>query len=259
MSFWRDHMPDGMLLRSASDWHLDVAGVATIESFLAGRGTTPAAAEPLSRDLYLAYVEWFAAQKQLEPVPLHVSRLDRDGRRRAAGDAGGRQHGDGPVGRAGAGDGCAPAGPGGAGGAAAARQLAAQPGRGRPRGRGRSSLPARRRPAERVRVGGAARRGRCRRRRRRAPARHPGVRRLRLVVDRADRRPHGRRPRLVRPADRRRAGRPAGPALGRGPAQARAVARRPAAAVGGAGPTADVAHHRAPAARRRGRGDVRRR
>ena len=79
MSFWRDHMPAGMLLRSASDWHLDVAGVATIESFLAGRGTTPAAAEPLSRDLYLAYVEWFATQKQLEPVPLHVSRLDRAG------------------------------------------------------------------------------------------------------------------------------------------------------------------------------------
>ena len=79
MSFWRDHMPAGMLLRSASDWHLDVAGEATIESFLAGRGTTPAAAEPLGRDLYLAYVAWFAAQKQLEPVPLHVSRLDRDG------------------------------------------------------------------------------------------------------------------------------------------------------------------------------------
>jgi len=79
MSFWREHMPEGMLLRSASDWHLDVAGDATIEAFLATRGTTPGAAEPLSRELYLAYVEWFAAEKGLHPVPLHVSRLDRDG------------------------------------------------------------------------------------------------------------------------------------------------------------------------------------
>lgn len=79
MSFWRDHMPDGMVLRSASDWHLDVAGEATIEAFLAGRGTTPAAAEPLTRRLYLEYVEWFSAQKQLDPLPVHVTRLDRDG------------------------------------------------------------------------------------------------------------------------------------------------------------------------------------
>ena len=35
MSFWRGQMPAGMLLRSASDWHLDVQGVATIEAFLA--------------------------------------------------------------------------------------------------------------------------------------------------------------------------------------------------------------------------------
>ena len=79
MSFWRDHMPDGMLLRSASDWHLDVAGEATIEAYLAEVGTTPAEAEPLTRQLYLAYVEWFARQKELTPVPLHVTRLDRDG------------------------------------------------------------------------------------------------------------------------------------------------------------------------------------
>ena len=76
MSFWRDHMPDGMLLRSASDWHLDVQGVATIEAFLATRGLTPTEAEPLTRELYLDYCAWFAAEKRIVADPQHVLRLD---------------------------------------------------------------------------------------------------------------------------------------------------------------------------------------
>ncbi len=78
MSFWREQMPAGMLLRSASDWHLDTAGDATIEAFLETRGLTPTTAEPLSRELYLDYCAWFAEQKELRPVPQHVDRLDRD-------------------------------------------------------------------------------------------------------------------------------------------------------------------------------------
>ena len=77
MSFWRERMPVGMLLRSASDWHLDVQGVATIDAFLATRGRAAASAEPLSRDLYLDYCEWFQREKAIEPLPLHVARLDR--------------------------------------------------------------------------------------------------------------------------------------------------------------------------------------
>jgi 2-polyprenyl-6-methoxyphenol hydroxylase-like FAD-dependent oxidoreductase len=48
MAFWREHMPAGMYLRSAADWHLDAAGVCTIERFLATLGLTRSDAEPLS-------------------------------------------------------------------------------------------------------------------------------------------------------------------------------------------------------------------
>ena len=37
MSFWREHMPAGMFLRSGPDWHLDAAGVHTLEAWLAPR------------------------------------------------------------------------------------------------------------------------------------------------------------------------------------------------------------------------------
>jgi cation diffusion facilitator CzcD-associated flavoprotein CzcO len=76
MSFWQQQMPAGMLLRSASDWHLDVQGVATIEAFLATRSLTPARAEPLTRELYLDYCDWFAAEKGIVAEPQHVLRLD---------------------------------------------------------------------------------------------------------------------------------------------------------------------------------------
>ena len=50
MEFWHTHMPHGMYLRSACDWHLDPANVATIERFLALQGRTPADVEPLWQD-----------------------------------------------------------------------------------------------------------------------------------------------------------------------------------------------------------------
>ncbi|HET9946003.1 MAG TPA: dimethylaniline monooxygenase, partial [Actinomycetes bacterium] len=79
MWFWKERMPAGLLLRSASDWHLDFQGEATIEAFLATRGLTASEAEPLTRDLYLDYCAWFAEAKTIEPVPQHVRVLDSDG------------------------------------------------------------------------------------------------------------------------------------------------------------------------------------
>jgi cation diffusion facilitator CzcD-associated flavoprotein CzcO len=76
MEFWKNHMPAGMLLRSASDWHLDVAGRETIERFLAEQGLTPADVEPLSRDFYLAYGQWFQERKQITPIERYVHTLD---------------------------------------------------------------------------------------------------------------------------------------------------------------------------------------
>ena len=76
MSFWQQQMPAGMLLRSASDWHLDAQGVATIEAFLATRGLTAGQAEPLTRELYLDYCDWFVGEKAIVAEPQHVLRLD---------------------------------------------------------------------------------------------------------------------------------------------------------------------------------------
>ncbi len=77
MSFWREHMPKGMILRSACDWHLDPADRDTIERFLATRGQTPGDVEPLSLAFYLDYAEWFQARKGLRVRDARVIRLER--------------------------------------------------------------------------------------------------------------------------------------------------------------------------------------
>ena len=83
MHFWHAHMPAGMYLRSACDWHLDPQEVDTIEAFLHSRGQTPDAVTPLSLDLYLEYARWFQARKHIDPLRVFVERLDTlDGDRR---------------------------------------------------------------------------------------------------------------------------------------------------------------------------------
>ena len=77
MSFWRDHMPAGMYLRLAGDWHLDPAGTDTIERFLGLQGRTRADVEPLSLAFYLSYADWFQQQKRVAPLPVHVRELRR--------------------------------------------------------------------------------------------------------------------------------------------------------------------------------------
>ena len=77
MEFWQTHMPDGMYLRSACDWHLDPANTATIERFLALQGRTAADVDPLSLQFYLSYAQWFQEQQQIAALPLYVERLDR--------------------------------------------------------------------------------------------------------------------------------------------------------------------------------------
>jgi cation diffusion facilitator CzcD-associated flavoprotein CzcO len=83
MSFWRAHMPDGMLLRSGYDWHLDPLGEATMERYLRTTGRSPADVTPLSRSVYLDYVDWFTAQKRIESQAAFVESLERlDGEER---------------------------------------------------------------------------------------------------------------------------------------------------------------------------------
>jgi cation diffusion facilitator CzcD-associated flavoprotein CzcO len=76
MEFWRNHMPKGMLLRSACDWHLDPANVDTIEKYLETQGKTPGDSEPLSLDFYLSYADWFQQRKKIKPLPVFVERLE---------------------------------------------------------------------------------------------------------------------------------------------------------------------------------------
>ena len=76
MEFWRQNMPKGMFLRSACDWHLDPQNVHTIESYLQTQGKTPRDVEPLSLEFYLSYVEWFQKQKNIQPLPVYLQKLD---------------------------------------------------------------------------------------------------------------------------------------------------------------------------------------
>jgi cation diffusion facilitator CzcD-associated flavoprotein CzcO len=81
MSFWRRHMPQGMVLRSGCGWHLDPTECDTIERFLETRGQTPSDVEPLPLHVYLEYAEWFEQVKGIHAQPSMVTRLDHsDGR-----------------------------------------------------------------------------------------------------------------------------------------------------------------------------------
>jgi cation diffusion facilitator CzcD-associated flavoprotein CzcO len=76
MSFWHAHMPQGMSLRSACDWHLDPLNIHTIEAYLQTQQLRPADVEPLARDVYLHYAQWFQAQKMIEPHATLVEQLN---------------------------------------------------------------------------------------------------------------------------------------------------------------------------------------
>lgn len=66
MAFWREHMPEGMLLRSGADWHLDASGVYTLEAFLDERQIIPADVDPIPIGTFLDYVEWFQHVKKVD-------------------------------------------------------------------------------------------------------------------------------------------------------------------------------------------------
>lgn len=62
MSFWKKHMPKGMILRSDCEWHLDPQDEYTIDRYLQTKNLTRRDVEPLSLDFYLGYAEWFQGQ-----------------------------------------------------------------------------------------------------------------------------------------------------------------------------------------------------
>jgi cation diffusion facilitator CzcD-associated flavoprotein CzcO len=90
MSFWRDHMPADMFLRSGPDWHLDGSGVDTFEAFFEDRGLDPADHDPIPIAVFLDYTDWFANRKALVVEERMVEQLSRpDGEFRVEMDDGG--------------------------------------------------------------------------------------------------------------------------------------------------------------------------
>src|SRR3954447_20291370 len=77
MEFWKMNMPDGMFLRSACDWHFDPENEHTINKFLELQGLEYTDVEPISRDFYLSYAQWFIEQKQIRVLSTYVEKLDQ--------------------------------------------------------------------------------------------------------------------------------------------------------------------------------------
>jgi cation diffusion facilitator CzcD-associated flavoprotein CzcO len=70
-------MPEGMLLRSGTDWHLDADGIDTFEAFLRERGVDPADVPPVPLRTFLDYADWFCAQTGIEPRTTLVSEIEQ--------------------------------------------------------------------------------------------------------------------------------------------------------------------------------------
>jgi cation diffusion facilitator CzcD-associated flavoprotein CzcO len=79
MSFWKAHMPKGMLLRSGRDWHLDPERQFTTEAFAASAGVAQQDIEPMPLDFYLKYAGFFQASHGIKVRQARVDRLDREG------------------------------------------------------------------------------------------------------------------------------------------------------------------------------------
>lgn len=76
MGFWRRNMPQGMLLRSGVDWHLDADEHYTFEAFLEERGLVAAEVHPIPLDLFIDYADWFRTERGVAVLPQLVSRLE---------------------------------------------------------------------------------------------------------------------------------------------------------------------------------------
>ncbi len=97
MSFWRNNIPSGMLLRSGVDWHLDPLGELTFETFAAERGLHSDDLCPLGVSPYLAYASWFQQRAGLEVTDATITSLGFNAEPHLAGGRFRAQLGDGEV------------------------------------------------------------------------------------------------------------------------------------------------------------------
>ena len=81
MSFWREHMPERMFLRSGVDWHLDAGGVHTFEAFVEERAIAEEDLDPIPIHVFLDYCDWFQEAKRIPVRDARAERVSRaDGR-----------------------------------------------------------------------------------------------------------------------------------------------------------------------------------
>jgi FAD-dependent urate hydroxylase len=79
MAFWKEHMPQGMFLRSGPDWHLDAAGVHTFEAFLQEQQIALREVDPIPVSVFLDYATWFQANKGVVVREDFVTQLIHEG------------------------------------------------------------------------------------------------------------------------------------------------------------------------------------
>lgn len=77
MSFWKEHMPLGMLLRSGFDWHLDAGGADSLVAFLEEQSIARNDVDPIPVEIFLDYAEWFRRRRSLEVVAEIVEAVER--------------------------------------------------------------------------------------------------------------------------------------------------------------------------------------
>jgi Pyridine nucleotide-disulphide oxidoreductase len=75
MGFWKQNMPEGMLLRSRLDWQLDPFEVHTFRAYLQERGLSEHDVEPIPVKRFIDYGEWFIDAYELDVVPSLVHEL----------------------------------------------------------------------------------------------------------------------------------------------------------------------------------------
>ncbi|MER5918255.1 SidA/IucD/PvdA family monooxygenase [Streptomyces sp. NPDC001982] len=95
MGFWREHMPDGLLLRSGHDWHLDATGEHTLRAFLDEQRLAADDVDPIPVTLFLGYADWFCHAKHITVREELVTAITRhDGGFEAELSGGGRVRSD---------------------------------------------------------------------------------------------------------------------------------------------------------------------
>jgi thioredoxin reductase len=91
MGFWKQNMPEDMRLRSGPDWHLDAAGVHTLEAYLQQRELSTQDIDPLPIGVFLDYANWFTNAKGIDVREQWVTGLTKpDGRFEATLEGGDR-------------------------------------------------------------------------------------------------------------------------------------------------------------------------